>query len=68
MILEKINQDDFVPSSTTQIKDPNDLKEELKKLNEEISNIIREKRIEEEKIIKMAKVQENEDLASKFLA
>ena len=67
MILEKMNQVDFVPSTITPASESVSLKDEIKKLNGEISNVIDEKRKEEDKIIQMNKVQEDEESARKFL-
>ena len=67
MILEKMNQVDFVPSTVTPASESMSLKDEIKKINGEISNVIDEKRKEEEKIIQMNKIKEDEESARKFL-
>ena len=67
MILEKMNQVDFVPSTVTPASESVSLKDEIKKLNGEISNVMDEKRKEEDKIIQMNKIQEDEESARKFL-
>jgi len=56
-----------VPSTVTPESESVSLKDEIKKLNGEISNVMDEKRKEEDKIIQMNKIQEDEESARKFL-